>query len=167
MTAMSVRLEGLEELLVKLDGRFLLATPIRGAFQNIGNTVEAQAKRNASGRPGPKVRTNRLRSSITHRVDNALIPKWVEIGTNVEYAWPLESGHPQEVGRYVPIYGVSRITSGEFKGKYEVTRGLGKRLVKPWVQAYPFLFPALDQSRGKIEGFLGDAAKAIEENFGK
>ena len=54
--------------------------------------VESQAKVNASGRPGPRVDTGRLRSSITHEVvvdANGLVAR---IGTNVEYARPLETG---------------------------------------------------------------------------
>jgi len=64
--------------------------------------VESQAKINASGNPvdgannpegrGPNVQTGRLRSSITHELvdtDKGLVAR---IGTNVEYALPLETG---------------------------------------------------------------------------
>ena len=64
--------------------------------------VESQAKINASGNPvdgannpegrGPNVQTGRLRSSITHELverDDTLVAR---IGTNVEYALPLETG---------------------------------------------------------------------------
>jgi phage gpG-like protein len=64
--------------------------------------VESQAKLNASGNPvdgannpegrGPNVDTGRLRSSITHELregDGGLV---AVIGTNVEYALPLEKG---------------------------------------------------------------------------
>lgn len=54
--------------------------------------VTNQAKRNASGRPGPRVDTGRLRSSIAwelRTVNGQLIAR---VGTNVEYALPLETG---------------------------------------------------------------------------
>jgi phage gpG-like protein len=55
--------------------------------------VESQAKINASGRPGPRVRTGRLRSSITHRlVVTAGVGLYAQVGTNVEYAPYVEYG---------------------------------------------------------------------------
>lgn len=54
--------------------------------------VESQAKMNASGRPGPRVRTGRLRASITHRLVVVGNEVWAEVGTNVHYAIYLELG---------------------------------------------------------------------------
>lgn len=54
--------------------------------------VETQAKLNASGRPGPNVRTGRLRSSITWQLGADEIGLFAEIGTNVEYAPYVELG---------------------------------------------------------------------------
>ncbi len=54
--------------------------------------VQNQAKINASGRPGPRVRTGRLRSSIAwelRTVNGVLVAR---VGTNVVYALPLETG---------------------------------------------------------------------------
>lgn len=53
--------------------------------------VESMAKRNATDRPGPKVRTGRLRGSITWRlgVDATL---YADIGTAVYYAPFVELG---------------------------------------------------------------------------
>lgn len=79
----------------------LLDTP-EGAvgldLQRRAFNVESQAKLNASGRPGPRVRTGRLRSSITHEVVTDLNSGLVaRVGTNVEYAYPLETGLPSGV----------------------------------------------------------------------
>lgn len=52
--------------------------------------VETQAKLNASGRPGPRVRTGRLRASIAWRIVPDPLGLAAEIGTNVEYAYYLE-----------------------------------------------------------------------------
>ena len=54
--------------------------------------VESQAKLNASGRPGPRVRTGRLRSSITHEVTTDGQGLVARVGTNVEYGYYLETG---------------------------------------------------------------------------
>lgn len=52
--------------------------------------VESAAKLNASGRPGPRVQTGRLRSSIAWRLVPDPLGLAAEIGTNVEYAYYLE-----------------------------------------------------------------------------
>ncbi len=54
--------------------------------------VEASAKQNATDRPGPKVRTGRLRGSITWQATRG-DPVWVDIGSNVHYAPFVELGH--------------------------------------------------------------------------
>lgn len=48
--------------------------------------VEAAAKTNATGRPGPNVITGRLRSSIGYRVGADSQGPYVDIGSNVSYA---------------------------------------------------------------------------------
>lgn len=54
--------------------------------------VEAQAKANASGRPGPRVRTGRLRGSITWRLRQDGGQLVADVGTAVEYAPYVELG---------------------------------------------------------------------------
>ncbi len=108
--------------------------------------IERQAKINATGRPGPKVQTRRLRASITIDIlDNTK----ARVGTNVYYAPFLEFGHSQEVGRFVPAYAL-----GKRGGGWEVTRGLGFRLKNPRAPAYPFLFPAVEQTREQTKDVM-------------
>jgi phage gpG-like protein len=85
-------IQGLKELQQKLNKEALAGDPLHKMFGKIGLAVERQAKINASGRPGPNVQTGRIRTSITPQVDPASFPEWVEIGTNVVYAPPLEYG---------------------------------------------------------------------------
>lgn len=54
--------------------------------------IESRAKTNASGRPGPNVRTGRLRSSITWRLGHDAEGLYADIGTNVPYGYYLETG---------------------------------------------------------------------------
>jgi HK97 gp10 family phage protein len=66
--------------------------PVARYLDKIGTKVESQAKKNASGRPGPNVDTGRLRSSITHVLGSDEDGVYVDIGTNVEYGKYLEHG---------------------------------------------------------------------------
>lgn len=54
--------------------------------------VEAAAKENATHRPGPMVRTGRLRGSITWRLGADAIGPYADIGTAVFYGRYLEEG---------------------------------------------------------------------------
>lgn len=133
----------------------------------VGLTIERRAVINATGRPGPKVRTGRLRSSITVQLASGKPVREGVVGTNVNYAPPVEFGHTQIVGRYVPVYGMRRIRAGSFRGRYEISRGLGVRLVKPAAPAYPFLMPALEQaqSSGEVDGVSSQFCADIERDW--
>ncbi len=67
--------------------------PIARDLSRRAIAVESLAKRNASGRPGPRVRTGRLRSSISWRlrVDGRGVLH-ADIGTSVSYGRWLEQG---------------------------------------------------------------------------
>lgn len=54
--------------------------------------VESSAKQHATGRPGPNVRTGRLRSSITWKPGADGTGPYVDVGSNVEYAPYVELG---------------------------------------------------------------------------
>lgn len=54
--------------------------------------VEAQAKINATRRPGPRVRTGRLRGSITHRIGSDGQGLYGDVGSSVFYAPFVEYG---------------------------------------------------------------------------
>ena len=74
----------------------LFASPEGAVYRDLERRalrVESQAKINASGRPGPRVRTGRLRASITHRlVVDPAAGVYAEVGSNVEYAAYVELG---------------------------------------------------------------------------
>jgi hypothetical protein len=82
-------------------------SPIVADLMRRGQNVESQAKINASGRPGPRVDTGRLRSSISHSPgvgpDGPTAPgvPFVDIGTNVFYGRHLELGWTTRSGRFV------------------------------------------------------------------
>ena len=76
------------------------------------------------------VDTGRLRDSITYAYNDDDSQVTLLIGTNVEYAPYVELGHKQQPGRYVPR--------------------IGKRLVRSWVPAKPFLRPAIENHASEI-----------------
>ena len=78
------------------------------------------------------VDTGNLRNSITSEV--AMDEKAVYVGTDVEYAASVEFGHHQQVGRYVP--------------------DIGKRLVREFVPAKPFLAPAIENHLDEYKSIL-------------
>ena len=78
------------------------------------------------------VKTGNLKGSMTSEVH--MEEKAVYIGTNVEYAPSIEFGHHQEVGRYVPA--------------------IGKRLVREFVPAKPFLQPAIENHMDEYKHIL-------------
>lgn len=94
----------------------------RAALMVIGGKAETYAKQLC------KVKTNRLRASITHQLQGDLS---VAIGTNVYYAPYVELGHAQQPGRYVPA--------------------IGKRLVKSWVDGKPFIRPAIEEHKDEYK----------------
>ena len=97
---MSVRIEitNLNQVLAgfdKTEDKFEEA--VQYAIGVTGLAVERQAKLNASGRPGPNVRTGNLRRSITTKA----MPKGfqglytVEVSATMVYARAVEFGHPR------------------------------------------------------------------------
>jgi Bacteriophage HK97-gp10, putative tail-component len=75
--------------------RELLTSPSGPIYQDLlrrAIRVESRAKILASGRPGPRVDTGRLRASITHRLLSSPEGVYAEVGTVVEYASFVEFG---------------------------------------------------------------------------
>jgi phage gpG-like protein len=113
-----------------------------------GYIIERQAKQNASGRPGPRVQTGRLRASITTEVIDSNTAK---VGTNVVYAAPVEFGHLTRVGR------------GARGGSTLQPFSLGQRQT----QAYPFLGPTIEQTKDQMTGFMVEFGKELGEEWSK
>ena len=144
---MELEIEGMSELKEKLSPENLIMKPIKDLLGKAALVLEALAKQKATGRPGPKVQTGRLRASLTHTIDSASPPLWAKVGTPVEYAPYVEYGHAQHPGQFVPI--------------------LEARLVQSESPAYPFLNPAYEESKDRIEGLLGEAKEIIESEWKK
>lgn len=66
--------------------------PMAKALSRAAIKVEGAAKLNASGRPGPKVQSGRLRSSISWTLKQDGRGLYAIVGTNVYYAKWIEFG---------------------------------------------------------------------------
>jgi len=106
--------------------------------------IERQAKINATGRPGPKVQTGRLRASITTEVIDS---NTARVGTNVFYAPFVEFGHRQTPGRFVPP--------------------LRKRLVADFAPAYPFMGPTIEQCKDDLKDVVVTFGNELGTEWGK
>lgn len=86
-----VKINGLDDAISRFEHmpEALTRGLARGMKQAVQNTV-GQAKLNASGRPGPRVDTGRLRASVAGRVENN--GRRGVVGSNVSYAPYLEFG---------------------------------------------------------------------------
>ncbi len=136
-----VGLQGIKQLGNKLD-RVIDKLRSDSIVARAAHIVERQAKKNATGRPGPRVRSGRLRGSITTE-----ILSWdkARVGTNVYYAPFVEFGHAQ-------------------------TMAWGHLMAPPgWVPAYPFLYPAVTQIKtiGEWKDLFVTYSNEIQTEFGK
>ena len=95
---------GIDELLNGPDG------PVAKILGRVAVRVESQAKLNATGAQvvgaanpegrGPRVRTDRLRSSITWVYGRDALGLYVAVGTNVSYGRHLEVGWTTSRGNF-------------------------------------------------------------------
>lgn len=76
----------LNRLLTGPDG------PVAQRLAQGGIRCVNQAKLNASGRPGPNIRSGRLRSSLSWRIGVDGVGIYMDYGSGVPYAYPLETG---------------------------------------------------------------------------
>lgn len=84
-------LSGLEKKAQQIDDA------VAYAIQMAGLAVERQAKQNASGRPGPNVRTGNLRRSITTSMPmKGFEGRYtITVSATMVYARAVELGHPK------------------------------------------------------------------------
>jgi HK97 gp10 family phage protein len=101
MALQIVQIQGLEEVNQKVKNVEEHIAKSGSLIKKAAVVCQAQAIKNATGRPGPRVLTGRLRGSITYQIVN---PQEAKVGTNVEYAPYVEFGHKAGGGSFVPAY---------------------------------------------------------------
>lgn len=120
---------------IKVDNTDAIKKATDEAIYNALDIIGNKAADYAAGLA--PVQTGNLKNSMTSEVSQE--EKAVYVGTDVEYAPSVEFGHHQEVGRYVPA--------------------IGKRLVREFVPAKPFLKPAIENHMDEYKHILEEELK--------
>lgn len=136
------------DMSVSVSGSFNLpnsqemAGAIRRGMTKVAFTIANQATQNADGRPGPRIVTGRLRSSITGRVSGDGMS--AVIGSNVEYAPRIEMGYrgPENVKAHTRTI---RQAFGRPIAPRDVQVSAFTRTAN--APAYPFLRPAVEYAQ--------------------
>jgi len=82
----NARLEGLEELILKLKHPVWVAVPMRGLLDSWRFKVQRQAVANMKRGKGGWVDTGETRKGITSAIDDAALPLWARAGSNLDKA---------------------------------------------------------------------------------
>lgn len=165
---MNVEIEiiGLEKALAKCKPA-LLATPLHDLFFRSTTAVQNRARVNAP------VDTGRLRSSIGIELDDAEVPLWGKVGTNVAYAKAMEFGTgllseapDSRHARHIPPGDALDVWARRhgFESGWEVAKIIGRR---GGLRPRRYLRNALKESLGDIRGFVERAGREIADAWGK
>jgi hypothetical protein len=152
---LDIKIEGLEELVKKLDSNHLLAQPLRDAFSKSVLLLESEVKRRTP------VDMGRLRSSITHEVDSRPVPLFGRVGTKVEYAQYVEFGTK---AHWPPVSALEVWARRHgFSSAFIVTRTIAAR----GTRAAKMFQNAVADIASRLQPLFDEAARAIEERFGR
>jgi len=153
-----IRIKGDKEMARKFkEGAKRAQSTIYKSMQKITSFLAGYVKRQKLTGQVLRVRTGRLRNSITSKVEvkgNEVIGR---VGTNVEY------GRIWELGGTIPAYTIrpKRAMALKFEVAGDVV--FCKRVYQParQVKARPYLQPSVKENMQKITKMLGDAYKAL------
>jgi len=157
MSETSIKIEGLDKLLKKVDPK-LLSKPLRNFFQRSTIAIQNRAREKAP------VDTGRLRAGIATEVDHSSPPKWGKVGTNVKYAPFVEFGtrpHWPPPGVLQPWARRHGFPPGA-RGDFLVRRAIAQH----GTRARPYLTPAFEESMSDIKHFLDRVADEIKAGWG-
>lgn len=127
---------------LKMPNSQEIAGAIRTGMTKIALTIANQATQNADGRPGPKVQTGRLRSSITGQVSGDGFS--AVIGSNVEYAPRLEMGYRGPEGVKAHARTIRQAFGRSISPRDVQVSAFTRQANAP---AYPFLRPAVEYAQ--------------------
>src|SRR5215204_2985436 len=137
-------------LTIEVVGADKLAAGLSAAA---GKTLPSETKRamessllvEGDARRGVKRDTGRLQNSITHSIAGGGGNLTGEVGPSVKYGLYVERG--RRPGKPPPVSAVAAWARRHGVSPYLVARAIGRRGVRP----APFLLPAYEKNRGKIE----------------
>ena len=135
-------------ILKALSDPALVAGPINTFMKKAASVVQLRAVELVP------VDTGRLRSSITQEV----APLRGRVFTNVEYAPHVELGTRPHI---IKARRARALAGWQWKGEDVIVKSVHHPGTKP----KPFMRPALEQNRGRIDDLLQDAGREIEEKW--
>jgi hypothetical protein len=122
VASISVRIDGLDELLAKLRPD-LYAEPLRKFWGRASITVQSRARELSP------VDTGLLRTSILYEVDSAAPPMYAKVGSDVFYAPFQEFGTSRGVPAKHYLSGGFETSVGDIQHQVDV---LGQEIVAAW-----------------------------------
>jgi hypothetical protein len=160
-----IRITGLPELMAKLDRPAWAERPVRDLHDTWRFFVERGAKGKAP------VWRGQLRRSITSERDDARLPRWSRVGTNLPYAPAMEGGTglladlPGGTGtrHWPPTAGVAPWARAHGMAPFLVARAIGRR---GGLRPRRFLRGAAEEAERRLPRWLGECALAIERAAG-
>ncbi|MDY6834154.1 MAG: hypothetical protein SVY53_05065 [Chloroflexota bacterium] len=149
-----MELFGDKELLKKLDADELVGPPLRHAFEGATELIEGEVKL------GTPVDMGNLRRDITHEVASGPIPLWGKVGTHSKYAKPVEFGSK-------PHWTSVRNLEGWARRHHVNPYAVQRKIAKHGTPAHRMFELGWKSSERDVEEYFQEAAKAIEERFGR
>lgn len=141
--------EGLPELLNKLETRRLIAAPVSRFFRSAAFRVQGRAQIKAP------VFRGLLKNSIQSDFDGASPMRWARVGTNAQQAAPMEFGTRPH---FPPVRAITPWATAHGIDPYALALSIARKGTKP----HPFLKPALDESVPDIRALLSVMGREIE-----
>ncbi len=159
MAKSEIRFDNIDAWSRKLKDPSMIGIPIRKALLRTGVFAAGQT------RDRTPVDTGRLRGSITSDVDNAPIPKFATIGSNLTYARPIEEGtspHFPPLAALQPWAARHGFPTGN-AGAFLVARAIAQRGTK----GHRMLEKGIGASKAFFRQQLRTAARDIERSWGR
>lgn len=150
--AMTMRVTGDKKLAGKM-GSVLYAVPVSRFFRSSGQTIKGRAQDNA-----PRFDGN-LVNSIQVETDSGTPMRFVRVGTNAEYAEPVETGSRPH---FPPLAAITPWAEAHDIEPFALALHISRVGTKP----HPYLEPALTDSKADIIRLLGRMGSEIEAQAG-
>lgn len=160
--SLTLEIDGVEEVLRKLNDDVLLADPMRNFLNRMAFTGQAEARRHAKPHGAD---TGELANSVQTRLDSASVPLWAEVYTNKAYAasanYGRGPGSPPPVAAIEPW--ARRHGATGPGAAYLIARAIGRRGTK----GLQFMEKARDEMTRRSGEFVGKLAAEVEAIWGK
>ncbi len=150
MADMEITIDGLDDLLKKLDGNRLVGPVVR---HMLGEAVAIGKKTAVESAPSW---TGHLRQNIVPDISGESIPSWATLIAKPEYSSWLEDGTRPH---WPPPGALTAWADSHNMPEYMVRRAIGLRGTK----AHPFMKPATDDINEALPGLINKAESELQQ----